>query len=157
MAAEIGRLPPPSRPLRNRSSVGSAQISVGHHEEMKAPEDPVGSVAAVLERHGSALRGLFSRYCDGSPTWPLAKRRLHQDQFLRFARDFKLCPGLMPRVELLQLCRGVQGPAKPVVVAPDTARPLLSYDEFVNWVYEDDEEVEECMSFSISRIFWEYF
>ncbi len=98
---------------------------------MKAPEDPVGSVAAVLERHGSALRGLFSRYCDGSPTWPLAKRRLHQDQFLRFARDFKLCPGLMPRVELLQLFRGVQGTAKPVVVAPDTARPLLSYDEFV--------------------------
>ena len=52
------------------------------------------------------------------------------DQFLRFARDFKLCPGLMPRVELLQLFRGVQG-APAVVVAPDTARPLLSYDEFV--------------------------
>ena len=89
------------------------------------PEDQ--GVAAVLERHGTALQGLFSRYCDGSPSWPLAKRRLSQDQFLRFARDFKLCPGLMPRVELLQLFRGVQG----APAASGTPRPLLSYHEFV--------------------------
>ena len=32
-----------------------------------------------------------------------SEQRMNKDQLLRFARAFELCPGLLPRVEILQL------------------------------------------------------
>ena len=66
-------------------------------------------VQSVIDREEALLSKLFSEYCDGSM---MNERRLREERYLQFARDVKLCPGLLPRVEAVQVFRAMKSKAE---------------------------------------------
>ena len=60
----------------------------------------------MIRAKESVLAPLFTAYCFEAHK-PLSQRRLREGQYLQFARDVKICPGLLPRVEALQLFRAM--------------------------------------------------
>ena len=61
------------------------------------------TVSAVTERHTKPLKALFSKHTGDEMGVHFSNKRMSLDQLLTFARAFQLCPGLLPRIEVLQL------------------------------------------------------
>ncbi|KAJ8599272.1 hypothetical protein CTAYLR_006787 [Chrysophaeum taylorii] len=89
-------------------------------------------VRDVLREQSGSLERLFAQYCEGPPSRPVLQRHISQDQFLKFARDYKMCPGLMARVEILQLFRAMKSGETKQLWNRSSTETWLRYTDFAS-------------------------
>ena len=61
------------------------------------------AVITVTERHKGPLKAIFMKHSGVASSVPLKDKRMTLEQLMTFARSFQLCPGLLPRLEVLQI------------------------------------------------------
>ena len=61
------------------------------------------AVSAVTDRHNRALENMFAKYTGNEMSKTIKDKYMTLDQLMIFSRYFQLCPGLLPRIEVLQL------------------------------------------------------